>query len=105
MVKPYTIWVKPMSKEAIESLLEALEHAERIATLANTQNFISEYESSLHPALDAMHKWGTAHMLHMQNKKREIWCHSSLCLHIYTCNYLNKREKLLNKGILDHLIS
>lgn len=30
---------------------------------------ISEYGKSLHPILDLMHKWGSAHTTHMENKR------------------------------------
>ncbi len=36
---------EPMSEEAIESLLEALEHAERIATLANKKYTPNKYKN------------------------------------------------------------
>lgn len=36
---------EPMSDEAIESLLEALEHAERIATLANKKYIPNKYKN------------------------------------------------------------
>lgn len=53
---------EPMSEEAIESLLEALEHAERLATLANKKYIPKKYRKDWFQGVTSMLigvQWGT----------------------------------------------